>query len=150
MNQTIDNFISPRYRLLKPELKIHNTMLNIKKIEEFLKDAIRRVTDETGAFDAALLDNYSEEEYDSMEFEDQLVEIELTLADIYPETPYYVYLMVMITKIKEIYGVDSENIDEDYLLPDEDFVLDFPDEEYTDEDREFEANDDHCLDFLFE
>ena len=53
-------------------------------------------------------------------------------------------------KIKEIYGVDSENIDEDYLLPDEDFVLDFPDEEYTDEDREFEANDDHCLDFLFE
>ena len=125
-------------------------MLNIKKIEEFLKDAIMRVTDETGTFDAALLDNYSEEEYDSVEFEDQLVEIELTLADIYPETPYYVYLMVMITKIKEIYGVDSENIDEDYLLPDEDFVLDFPDEEYTDEDREFEANDDHCLDYLFE
>ena len=125
-------------------------MSNIKKIEEFLKNAILQVTGEDGSFDAALLDNLTEEQYDSVEFEDRLVEMELTLADIYPETPYYVYLMALITKIKEIYGIDEENIDEDYLLPDEDFVLDFPEEEVTDEDRKFIEEDDNCLDYLFE
>lgn len=125
-------------------------MSNIKKIEEFLKNAIAQVTDESGAFDAALLDKLSDEEYDCVEFEDKLVEMELTLADIYPDTPYYVYIMTLITKIKEIYGVDEENIDEDFLIPDEDFVLDFPEEEYTDKDRSFVENDDHCLDYLFE
>ena len=125
-------------------------MSNIKKIEEFLKNAILQVTGEDGSFDAALLDNLTEEQYDSVEFEDRLVEMELSLADIYPETPYYVYLMALITKIKEIYGIDEENIDEDYLLPDEDFVLDFPEEEVTDEDRKFIEEDDNCLDYLFE
>lgn len=125
-------------------------MSNIKKIEEFLKNAIVQVTGPDGAFDAALLDNLSEEQYDPEEFEGRLVEMELTLADIYPETPYYVYLMALITKIKEVYGIDEENIDEDYLLPDEDFVLDFPEEEVTDEDLKFVEEDDNCLDYLFE
>ena len=125
-------------------------MSNIKKIEEFLKNAIVQVTAPDGAFDAALLDNLSDEQYDPEEFENKLVEMELTLADIYPETPYYVYIMALITKIKEVYGIDEENIDEDYLLPDEDFVLDFPEEEVTDEDRKFIEEDDNCLDYLFE
>ena len=125
-------------------------MSNIKKVEEFLKNALIQVTDENGEFDAALLDNLSDEEYDYPEFETMLLEIELSLADFYPETPYYVYLMALITKIKEIYGIDEENIDEDYLLPDMDFVIDFPEEEFTHEDREFEENDDHCLNYLFE
>lgn len=125
-------------------------MSNISKIEEFLKNAIAQVTDQNGEFDAALLDNLSDEEYDCVEFEDQLVEIELSLADFYPDTPYYVYLMTLITKIKEVYGIDEENIDEDFVVPDEDFVVEFPEEEYTDEDRSFVENDDNCLDYLFE
>lgn len=125
-------------------------MSNIRKIEEFLKNALVRVTDGDGEFDATLIDSLSDDEYDYPEFENQLLEIELSLADFYPLTPYYVYLMAMISKIKEIYGIDEENIDEDYLLPDEDFVIDFPQEEFTDEDREFEENDDNCLDYLFE
>ena len=125
-------------------------MSNITKIEEFLKNAIAQVTDQNGEFDAALLDNLSDEEYDCVEFEDQLVEIELSLADFYPDTPYYVYLMTLITKIKEVYGIDKENIDEDFVVPDEDFVVEFPEEEYTDEDRSFVENDDNCLDYLFE
>ena len=125
-------------------------MSNITKIEEFLKNAIAQITDQNGEFDAALLDNLSDEEYDCVEFEDQLVEIELSLADFYPDTPYYVYLMTLITKIKEVYGIDEENIDEDFVVPDEDFVVEFPEEEYTDEDRSFVENDDNCLDYLFE
>lgn len=125
-------------------------MSNITKIEEFLKNAIAQVTDQNGEFDAALLDNLSDEEYDCVEFEDQLVEIELSLADFYPDTPYYVYLMTLITKIKEVYGIDEENIDEDFVVPDEDCVIEFPEEEYTDEDRSFVENDDNCLDYLFE
>lgn len=125
-------------------------MSNIKKVEKFLKDALLQVKAEDGIFDAALLDNLSDEEYDCVEFEETLKEIELSLQDFYPETPYYVYLMALVNKIKEIYGLDEENIDEDYLIPDEDFVLDFPDEEFTGEDREFEQEDDHCLDYLFE
>ena len=72
------------------------------------------------------------------------------MADFYPETPYYTYIMTLITKIKEVHGIDQENIDEDFLLPDEDFVIDFPEEEYTDEDREFQKNEDDCLNYLFE
>lgn len=125
-------------------------MSNIKKVEEFLKSALIQVRDKDGAFDATLLDSLSDEEYDYPEFENQLLEIELSLADLYPETPYYVFMMAMITKIKEIYGIDEENIDEDFLLPDEDFVIDFPQEEFTDEDRDFQENNDHCLDYLFE
>jgi|GEM_PF-3823430 len=125
-------------------------MSNITKIEEFLKNAIAQVTDKNGEFDAALLDNLSDEEYDCVEFEDQLVEIELSLADFYPDTPYYVYLMTLITKIKEVYGIDEENIDEDFVVPDKDFVVEFPEEEYTDEDHNFVENDDNCLDYLFE
>ena len=125
-------------------------MSNIKKVEKFLKDALLQVKAEDGIFDAALLDNLSDEEYDCVEFEETLMEIELSLQDFYPETPYYVYLMALVNKIKEVYGLDEENIDEDYLIPDEDFVLDFPDEEFTDEDKEFEQEDDHCLEYLFE
>ncbi len=125
-------------------------MSNIKKVETFLKNALQQVIDEDGAFDAALLDSLSDEEYDCVELEDRLLEIELSLQDLYPETPYFVYLMALINKIKEIYGIDEENIDDDYLLPDEDFVLDFPEEEFTSEDKEFEEDDDYCLDYLFE
>lgn len=77
-------------------------MSNIKKVEEFLKKALLQVTDEDGEFDAALLDTLSDEDYDCPEFETMLLEIELSLADFYPETPYYVYMMALITKIKEI------------------------------------------------
>ncbi len=125
-------------------------MSNIKKVEKFLKDALLQVKAEDGIFDAALLDNLPDEEYDCVEFEETLMEIELSLMDMYPETPYFVYLMALINKIKEVYGLDEENIDEDYLIPDEDFVLDFPEEEFTDDDKEFEEFDDHCLDYLFE
>ncbi len=125
-------------------------MSNIKKVEKFLKDALLQVTDQDGAFDAALLDNLSDEEYDCVEFEESLMEIELSLQDFYPETPYYVYLMALINKIKEIYGIDEDNIDEDYLIPDEDFVMDFPQEEILEEDNDFIEQDDHCLDYLFE
>ena len=125
-------------------------MSNIKKIEEYLKAALAQVTDTDGAFDAALLDKLSDEEYDFEQFEAQLLEMELSLAEQYPETPYYTYLMTLINKIKEIYGIDAENINEDYLLPDEDFVLEFPTEELTEEDTEFEKEGDSELGYLFE
>lgn len=125
-------------------------MSNIKKIEEYLKAALAQVTDTDGAFDAALLDKLSDDEYDFEQFEAQLLEMELSLAEQYPETPYYTYLMTLINKIKEIYGIDAENINEDYLLPDEDFVLEFPAEEMTEEDAEFEKEGDDELGYLFE
>lgn len=125
-------------------------MSNIKKIEEYLKAALAQVTDTDGAFDAALLDKLSDDEYDFEQFEAQLLEMELSLAEQYPETPYYTYLMTLINKIKEIYGIDAENINEDYLLPDEDFVLEFPAEELTEEDTEFEKEGDSELGYLFE
>jgi hypothetical protein len=125
-------------------------MSNIKKIEKFLKDALALVTDKDGAFDAALLDKLSDDEYDFEQVEAQLLEIELSLAEQYPETPYYTYLMTLINKIKEIYGIDAENINEDYLLPDEDFVLEFPSQELTEEDTEFEKEGDSELGYLFE
>lgn len=125
-------------------------MSNIKKIEKFLKDALALVTDKDGAFDAALLDKLSDDEYDFEQMEAQLLEIELSLAEQYPETPYYTYLMTLLNKIKEIYGIDEENINEDYLLPDEDFVLEFPSQELTDEDAEFEKEGDSELGYLFE
>ena len=125
-------------------------MSNIKRIEEYLKAALAQVTDTDGAFDAALLDKLSDEEYDFEQFEAQLLEMELSLAEQYPETPYYTYLMTLINKIKEIYGIDAENINEDYLLPDEDFVLEFPAEELTEEDTEFEKEGDSELGYLFE
>ena len=125
-------------------------MSNIKKIEKFLKDALALVTGKDGAFDAALLDKLSDDEYDFEQVEAQLLEIELSLAEQYPETPYYTYLMTLINKIKEIYGIDEENINEDYLLPDEDFVLEFPSQELTDEDAEFEKEGDSELGYLFE
>jgi hypothetical protein len=58
--------------------------------------------------------------------------------------------MALINKIKELYRIDEENIDEDYLLPDEDFVLDFPQEEMTQEDIDFQEQDDDCLEYLFD
>ena len=125
-------------------------MSNIKKIEKFLKDALALVTDKDGAFDAALLDKLSDDEDDFEQVEAQLLEIELSLAEQYPETPYYTYLMTLINKIKEIYGIDEENINEDYLLPDEDFVLEFPFQELTEEDTEFEKEGDSELGYLFE
>ena len=125
-------------------------MSNIKKIEKFLKDALALVTDKDGAFDAALLDKLSDDEYDFEQVEAQLLEIELSLAEQYPETPYYTYLMTLINKIKEIYVIDEENINEDYLLPDEDFVLEFPSQELTEEDTEFEKEGDSELGYLFE
>lgn len=125
-------------------------MSNIKKIEKFLKDALALVTDKDGAFDAALLDKLSDDEYDFEQVEAQLLEIELSLAEQYPETPYYTYLMTLINKIKEIYGIDEENINEDYLLPDEDFVIEFPSQELTEEDTEFEKEGDSELGYLFE
>ena len=125
-------------------------MSNIKKIEKFLKDALALVTDKDGAFDAALLDKLSDDEYDFEQFEAQLLEMELSLAEQYPETPYYTYLMTLINKIKEIYAIDAENINEDYLLPDEDFVLEFPSQELTDEDTVFEKEGDSALEYLFE
>ena len=125
-------------------------MSNIKKIEKFLKDALALVTDKDGAFDAALLDKLSDDEYDFEQVETQLLEIELSLAEQYPETPYYTYLMTLINKIKEIYGIDEENINEDYLLPDEDFVLEFPSQELTEEDTKFEKEGDSELGYLFE
>ena len=125
-------------------------MSNIKRIEEYLKAALAQVTDTDGAFDAALLDKLSDDEYDFEQFEAQLLEMELSLAEQYPETPYYTYLMTLINKIKEIYGIDAENINEDYLLPDEDFVLEFPAEELTEEDAGFEKEGDSELGYLFE
>ena len=125
-------------------------MKNIKKVEKFLKDALAPFIDEDGNLDSL---NYMEiipDDFEWDEFECKLQELELTLSDIYPVTPYYMYLMALICKIKELYRIDEDNIDEDYLLPDEEFVLDFPQEEYTEQDIEFEQEDDHCLDYLFE
>lgn len=125
-------------------------MKNIKKVEKFLKDALAPFIDEDGNLDSL---NYMEiipDDFEWDEFECKLQELELTLSDIYPVTPYYMYLMALICKIKELYRIDEDNIDEDYLLPDEEFVLDFPQEEYTEQDMEFEQEDDHCLDYLFE
>ncbi len=125
-------------------------MKNIKKVEKFLKDTLAPFIDEEGHLDSL---NYMEiipEDLDLDELECKIQELELTLSDFYPLTPYYGYLMALIAKIKELYRVDEDNIDEDYLLPDEDFVIDFPQEEYTQEDKEFEENDDDCLEYLFE
>lgn len=54
-------------------------MSNIRNIEKFLRDALLRVKDEDGTFDASLLDCISDDEYDYPEFENQLMEIELSL-----------------------------------------------------------------------
>lgn len=125
-------------------------MSNIKNIEKFLKDALMRVKAADCEFDAAMLDSLSDEEYDYPEFENRLMEIELSLSDYYPETAYFGYLMSMIAKIKEVYGIDEENIDELFLNPDNETSLEFPAEELTDEDRDFEENEDDCLDYIFE
>ena len=125
-------------------------MKNIKKVENYLKEALAPFIDESGHIDSL---NYMEiipEDFDLDEFECKIEELELSLSDVYPTTPYYVYLMALINKIKELYRIDEENIDEDYLLPDEDFVLDFPEEELTDEDKEFFAENDDCLEYLFD
>ena len=125
-------------------------MKNIKKVENYLKEALAPFIDESGHIDSL---NYMEiipEDFDLDEFECKIEELELSLSDVYPTTPYYVYLMALINKIKELYRIDEENIDEDYLLPDEDFVLDFPEEELTDEDKEFFEENDDCLEYLFD
>ena len=125
-------------------------MKNIKKVENYLKEALAPFIDESGHIDSL---NYMEiipEDFDLDEFECKIQELELSLSDVYPATPYYVYLMALINKIKELYRIDEENIDEDYLLPDEDFVLDFPEEELTDEDKEFFEENDDCLEYLFD
>ena len=125
-------------------------MKNIKKVENYLKEALSPFIDESGHIDSL---NYMEiipEDFDLDEFECKIEELELSLSDVYPATPYYVYLMALINKIKELYRIDEENIDEDYLLPDEDFVLDFPEEELTDEDKEFFEENDDCLEYLFD
>ena len=125
-------------------------MKNIKKVEKFLKDAIAPFIDEDGNIDSLNYIDIIPDDFEWDEFESKIEELELTLTDIYPETPYYVYLMDLINKIKELYRIDEENIDEDYLLPDEDFVLDFPQEEMTLDDVDFEENNDDCLEYLFE
>ena len=125
-------------------------MKNIKKVENYLKEALAPFIDESGHIDSL---NYMEiipEDFDLDEFECKIQELELSLSDVYPATPYYVYIMALINKIKELYRIDEENIDEDYLLPDEDFVLDFPEEEFTDEDKEFFEQNDDCLEYLFD
>ena len=125
-------------------------MKKIKKVENYLKEALAPFIDESGHIDSL---NYMEiipEDFDLDDFECKIEELELSISDVYPATPYYVYLMALINKIKELYRIDEENIDEDYLLPDEDFVLDFPEEEMTQEDVDFQEEDDHCLDYLFD
>ncbi len=125
-------------------------MKNIKKVENYLKEALVPFIDESGHIDSL---NYMEiipEDFDLDEFECKIQELELSLSDVYPTTPYYVYLMALINKIKELYRIDEDNIDEDYLLPDEDFVLDFPEEELTDEDKAFFEDNDDCLEYLFD
>lgn len=130
--------------------KTFNAMSNIKNIEKFLRDALLRVKDKDGTFDASLLDNIPDDEYDYPEFENQLMEIELSLNDFYPETPYFGYLMSMIAKIKEVYGIDGDNIDELFLNPDNETSLEFPAEHLTGEDHDFEENEDDCLDYILE
>ena len=125
-------------------------MKNIQKVEQFLKESLAPFIDDDGHIDSL---NYMEiipEDFEIDEFECKIQELELSLSDFYPVTPYYVYLMALISKIKELYRIDEENINEDYLLPDEDFVLDFPQEEMTQEDIDFAEEDDHCLEYLFE
>lgn len=125
-------------------------MKNIQKVEQFLKESLAPFIDDDGHIDSL---NYMEiipEDFEIDEFECKIQELELSLSDFYPVTPYYVYLMALINKIKELYRIDEENINEDYLLPDEDFVLDFPQEEMTQEDIDFAEEDDHCLEYLFE
>ena len=125
-------------------------MKNIKKVEKFLKESLAPFIDEDGHIDSLNFMEIIPEDFDLDEFECKIQELELSLSDFYPVTPYYVYLMALINKIKELYRIDEENIDEDYLLPDEDFVLEFPEEEFTQEDKDFEEEDDDCLEFLFE
>lgn len=125
-------------------------MKNIQKVEQFLKESLTPFIDDDGHIDSL---NYMEiipEDFEIEEFECKIQELELSLSDFYPVTPYYVYLMALINKIKELYRIDEENINEDYLLPDEDFVLEFPQEELTQEDIDFAEEDDHCLEYLFE
>ena len=125
-------------------------MKNIQKVEQFLKESLAPFIDDDGHIDSL---NYMEiipEDFEIDEFECKIQELELSLSDFYPVTPYYVYLMALINKIKELYRIDEENINEDYLLPDEDFVLEFPQEELTQEDIDFSEEDDHCLEYLFE
>ena len=125
-------------------------MKNIQKVEQFLKESLAPFIGDDGHIDSL---NYMEiipEDFEIDEFESKIQELELSLSDFYPVTPYYVYLMALINKIKELYRIDEENINEDYLLPDEDFVLEFPQEELTHEDSEFAEEDDHCLEYLFE
>lgn len=125
-------------------------MKNIQKVEQFLKESLAPFIDDDGHIDSL---NYMEiipEDFEIDEFECKIQELELSLSDFYPVTPYYVYLMALINKIKELYRIDEENINEDYLLPDEDFVLEFPQEELTQEDIDFAEEDDHCLEYLFE
>ncbi|MBR5184597.1 MAG: hypothetical protein IKW15_08995 [Bacteroidales bacterium] len=125
-------------------------MKNIKKVEKFLKESLAPFIDEDGHIDSLNFMEIIPEDFDLDEFECKIQELELSLSDFYPVTPYYVYLMALINKIKELYRIDEENIDEDYLLPDEDFVLEFPEEEFTQEDKDFEEEDDDCLEYLFE
>ena len=125
-------------------------MKNIKKVEKFLKESLAPFIDEDGHIDSLNFTEIIPEDFDLDEFECKIQELELSLSDFYPVTPYYVYLMALINKIKELYRIDEENIDEDYLLPDEDFVLEFPEEEFTQEDKDFEEEDDDCLEYLFE
>ena len=125
-------------------------MKNIKKVEKFLKESLAPFIDEDGHIDSLNFMEIIPEDFDLDEFECKIQELELSLSDFYPVTPYYVYLMALINKIKELYRIDEENIDEDYLLPDEDFVLDFPSEEFVQEDLDFKEEDDDCLDYLFE
>ena len=125
-------------------------MKNIQKVEQFLKESLAPFIDDDGHIDSL---NYMEiipEDFEIDEFECKIQELELSLSDFYPVTPYYVYLMALINKIKELYRIDEDNINEDYLLPDEDFVLEFPQEELTQEDIDFAEEDDHCLEYLFE
>lgn len=125
-------------------------MKNIQKVEQFLKESLAPFIGDDGHIDSL---NYMEiipEDFEIDEFECKIQELELSLSDFYPVTPYYVYLMALINKIKELYRIDEENINEDYLLPDEDFVLDFPQEEMTQEDIDFAEEDDHCLEYLFD
>ena len=125
-------------------------MKNIQKVEQFLKESLAPFIGDDGHIDSL---NYMEiipEDFEIDEFECKIQELELSLSDFYPVTPYYVYLMALNNKIKELYRIDEENINEDYLLPDEDFVLDFPQEEMTQEDIDFAEEDDHCLEYLFE
>lgn len=125
-------------------------MKNIQKVEQFLKESLAPFIGDDGHIDSL---NYMEiipEDFEIDEFECKIQELELSLSDLYPVTPYYVYLMALINKIKELYRIDEENINEDYLLPDEDFVLDFPQEEMTQEDIDFAEEDDHCLEYLFD